>query len=50
MADKGTQYINIRLKKETVDELKTLGSMADTYDTVIKRLIETSQRHKKQSK
>jgi hypothetical protein len=33
------EYTHIRLKKETVKELKNLGSKNETYDDIINRLI-----------
>ena len=33
----------IQLSKETRDELKKLGKMGETYDDVIKRLVNTAK-------
>jgi hypothetical protein len=33
------EYTYIRLKKETVEKLKKIGSKNETYDDIINRLI-----------
>jgi hypothetical protein len=40
-----SEDINIRIRKATSDRLKALGSMSDTYDTVINRLIDEYEKH-----
>ncbi len=37
----------IQLTKSTQEKLKSVGTMADTYDTLIRRLIEEHVRMKK---
>lgn len=52
----GMQYIHnrmegttsIRVRKATVEQLKDLGGMRDSLDTVIQRLVkESKEKHKK---
>ena len=37
----------IQLTKSTQEKLKSVGTMADTYDTLIRRLIEEHERMKR---
>ena len=34
------EYTQVRLRRSTVDRLKSIGEMGDSYDKVINRLIE----------
>lgn len=38
-------YTSIKIQMETRDDLKELGKMGDTWDTVIKRLIQFYREH-----
>ncbi len=41
------QKTTIQLEKSTAEKLKVVGTMEDTYDTVVLRLIEEHMRMKK---
>ena len=38
------KYVHIRIKADTAERLKALGRMGDTYDDVIRRLIEEHEK------
>jgi hypothetical protein len=40
----GNNYTNIRLKKETVKMLQEMGKKKETYDEIIRRLINAAQK------
>ena len=40
----------IRMKKETVEILRKIGRKGESYDTVIKKLIEILKNHKEEYK
>ena len=41
------QTTTIQVMKSTQEKLKSVGTMADTYDTLIRRLIEEHERMKR---
>ena len=40
------EYTTIALKKKTVSKLKSLGKKGETYDDIIKRLLEQKKKEK----
>ena len=39
-------YTQVRLRKETCEDLKKVGEMGDSYDSVIRRLLEKREESK----
>ena len=40
-------YTMVRLKKDTVEKLKEIGKKGETYDSIIKRLLEYYEKNNK---